>query len=195
MGICNVEYIVSAAAKRAGITKHVYPHLLRHSIVSWRSKQGMTGAESNLCFGWSAKSRMIEHYYHTDVEDVNDRQRKQAGMPVSNPEEDKPLKRFEYCPNCDKNYPVGHAVCESCNLPLDNQKRMEMLMTAQRQTALLEGMKRIEPILTKIMPGLEKTIASGGVDRLLQVLEAANAQPQLQQQFRVDREAHGGYIG
>jgi site-specific recombinase XerD len=173
MSTRNVQYILKQAAKKAGINKRVFPHLLRHSIITWRKKMGMVREELCMFAGWSEKTKMDSHYSHFNVDDMLNRQRRQSGLPVNDPEEEKPLKRYEVCPICDKHFPVGYSICDSCSMPLDVDKRLEKMKEFQNQTKLMEQMKAVEPILARILPPLEKIVDGGGLNRLVEILERA----------------------
>ena len=167
----NVEYIIKQSAERAGIRKRVYPHLLRHSMVTWRMRMGMVRKELCMYGGWSEKSNMPEHYSHFDIEDMFNRQRRQAGLSVSDEDDEIPIKQYEDCPLCKKHYPIGYAVCDDCHIPLDHVKWVELLKEAQKRNDLIENMKKAEPMIQKLMPLMEKINATGNFEKALEVLK------------------------
>ena len=173
MSARNVQYILKQAAKKAGINKRVFPHLLRHSILTWRKRMGMVREELCMFAGWSEKTKMDVLYSHFNLDDLFNRQRRQSGLPVDDPEEEKPLKKYEVCPVCDKKFPVGYAVCDDCGMPLDANKRLEKMREIQKQTQLMTQMKLVEPTLVRILPPLERIVNNGGLDRLVEILERA----------------------
>lgn len=171
MNNAAVKRILECAVVNAGLTKKIYPHLLRHSAVTWRKRMGMQREEANMLYGWSSKSNMYEHYSHFNIDDMFNRVRQQSGLPtMKKPEENEPLKQYELCPICGNHYPVGHKICGNCNMPLDNadrikrveeiQKQAEIIEEFQRLRPLLSQMKALEPILSKMLEGAPNGVNS-----------------------------------
>ena len=67
----RVEQLVKGFQEKAGIDKHVHPHLLRHQILSFLTKQGLTDAQIQLVSGHASK-KSLEVYQHLALEDVQD---------------------------------------------------------------------------------------------------------------------------
>jgi len=65
----GVYQVVMDAVARAGITKHVYPHLLRHSWMTEMLRQGMNPLQLSLIAGTSLPV-IMEHYTHLTREDA-----------------------------------------------------------------------------------------------------------------------------
>jgi integrase len=57
---------LNAAAKKAGIGKHIHPHLLRHTFASWHIMSGTSLAELRELGGW-AKLESVMVYAHLSV--------------------------------------------------------------------------------------------------------------------------------
>jgi site-specific recombinase XerD len=72
LGYAGILAIIERAAKRAGITKRVYPHLFRHSRVTYVLATGlMNEAQAKKYFGWTPNSDMLATYSHLVNEDAN----------------------------------------------------------------------------------------------------------------------------
>jgi site-specific recombinase XerD len=54
---------------QAGIEKHLHPHLLRHQVLSYLTKKGLTDAQIQLVSGHASK-KSLEVYQHLALEDV-----------------------------------------------------------------------------------------------------------------------------
>jgi integrase len=67
----GVYQVVTDAVARAGITKHVHPHLLRHSWMTEMLRQGMNPLQLSLIAGTSVPV-IMEHYTHLTKEDAYD---------------------------------------------------------------------------------------------------------------------------
>jgi integrase len=68
----HIRQVVRNVAKRAGIKKRVYPHLLRHSRATHLAKY-LTEEEMKLFFGWSKNSRMVSKYTHLSMRDIEEK--------------------------------------------------------------------------------------------------------------------------
>lgn len=168
----NAELLVKRLAKKADINKKIWPHLIRHSCITWRKKCGMVEEELNFFAGWSNKSEMSRRYSHFSIEDMLNRQRQQAGLPTTEPESYRILKKFETCVVCGKQHPVGSEICD-CGISLDSKKRARMLKEVQKQNQLIENMNSVQPTLAKLLPSLEKIANNGGIDKLIEALDRA----------------------
>ncbi len=65
----GVYQVVTDAVARAGITKHVHPHLLRHSWMTEMLRQGMNPLQLSLIAGTSVPV-IMDHYTHLTREDA-----------------------------------------------------------------------------------------------------------------------------
>ncbi len=59
-----VEDMVRKTAKRAGLGKHVYPHLFRHSRCTHLLRIGVPEAQVKKLLGWKPSSPMLARYSH-----------------------------------------------------------------------------------------------------------------------------------
>jgi integrase len=67
----GVYQVVKDAVARAGITKRVYPHLLRHSWMTEMLRQGMNAVQLSIIAGASLPV-INQHYTHLNKEDAYD---------------------------------------------------------------------------------------------------------------------------
>ena len=67
----RVQQLVKEFQGKAGIKKHVHPHLLRHQILSHLTREGLTDAQIQLVSGHASK-KSLEVYQHLALEDVQD---------------------------------------------------------------------------------------------------------------------------
>jgi integrase/recombinase XerD len=67
----RVRQLVHHYAKKAGITKRVHPHLLRHQMLTFLTSKGINDAQIQLISGHSSK-KSLEVYQHLSLSDVAD---------------------------------------------------------------------------------------------------------------------------
>jgi site-specific recombinase XerD len=154
-----VRLIMKNAAKKAGIRKRVWPHLARHSKLSFLAKNGLCPSQLSLIAGWVKTSNMHTIYVHYSDDEVADSLREIAGIKKKREEETRPVKNYEECLSCGHKNPVGFTVCDKCNSPL-NMK--EVLRQKQDMDELLNKLKQAEPIIRKLTehPGFVEFVKS-----------------------------------
>jgi integrase/recombinase XerD len=65
----RIEQIVASYRELAGIAEHVHPHLFRHQLLTWLTRQGLPDAQIQLISGHSSK-KSLELYQHLSLADV-----------------------------------------------------------------------------------------------------------------------------
>jgi site-specific recombinase XerD len=72
LGYSGILAMLERVARRAGVKKRVYPHLFRHSRVTYVLATGlMNEAQAKRYFGWTPGSDMLATYSHLIDEDAN----------------------------------------------------------------------------------------------------------------------------
>lgn len=101
-------------AKKAGITRHVHPHLFRHSTLTQLAGDGMQESILRKLAGWSGSSDMPEVYIHIGNKDVELAQLARQGKAKAQKHlSDSPLTKE--CPNCHKDMPIEAQYCTNCS--------------------------------------------------------------------------------
>ena len=67
----RVQQIVQGYRDRAGIAQHVHPHLFRHQMLTFLTRQGSSDAQIQLISGDGSK-KSLEVYQHISLETVED---------------------------------------------------------------------------------------------------------------------------
>ena len=117
ISVCAVWRIVKSTAERAGIQKHVHPHLLRHSKLTQLSRDGFNEMNMRIFSGWSKTSTMPNVYVHLSSADVNDcRLELETGIKVERITKSKLLD--VECPRCKTKNDSSNRYCSLCGLPL-----------------------------------------------------------------------------
>lgn len=110
--------ILEDCSKRAGVKKHVYPHLLRHSRATHLTAQGVNEAQLREIFGWTKSSRMPSVYVHLSQRDTDATILNLYGVKVR-PPENQLEKSIKKCPFCGFDNSPNAKFCSECNAPLD----------------------------------------------------------------------------
>ncbi len=110
-------------AKRAGITKKIFPHLLRHSRLTWLAqKEGFNERDLRLFAGWSEISEMPNTYLHYGEEEVDKKLRHSKGLSTEGEMEQETAEREalqpKICARCHKQNPATALYC-NCGMALD----------------------------------------------------------------------------
>jgi integrase/recombinase XerD len=134
-------------SKRAGIQKKIYPHLLRHSRLTWLAQnEGFNERDLRIFAGWSSTSDMPNTYLHYGEEEVDKKLRKAKGIYS---EKETKLDKFERkaltpreCPRCNRINPATALYC-NCGMVLDinESTKIEDLKTRAIEQAIEEFMK------------------------------------------------------
>jgi integrase len=114
--------IVKTAAKLAGINKHVYSHLLRHSRVTWCKIAGWDDELMRTFFGWSPTSNMIAVYAHFDMDRV---EKKLWGIEDDSKDEMKEKLTPQKCSACGKSNASTNVYCDCGTLLSSEQRRKQ----------------------------------------------------------------------
>jgi site-specific recombinase XerD len=112
-GIAKMLWVT---AEKAGIKKHIYPHLFRHSRASFLANK-LTEPQMRQFFGWSKGSDMTSVYVHLSGRDLDN-----AFLEVN---DQKPMEKqvakltVAICPRCRKENPATSLYCVRCGSPLN----------------------------------------------------------------------------
>jgi integrase/recombinase XerD len=67
----RIQQIVKIYSNKAGITRHVHPHLFRHQLLTYLTSRGLSDAQIQLISGHATKQG-LEVYQHTSLDQVLD---------------------------------------------------------------------------------------------------------------------------
>lgn len=109
--------------ERAGVTKHIHPHLFRHSRASMDARGGMNTVLASVKFGWSPNSLMFNRYSHLTPEDIRDWDMKARGLKQK---DEKSPQQSKECLRCRTMNPWTAKFCQACGMTLDRQKAEQM---------------------------------------------------------------------
>lgn len=111
--------MIRVTAKRAGIKKHITPHLFRHSRVTHLIKEGWRESTIKKMMWGSVESNMFKTYLHLCDEDLADEAAERLGIrrPGRPTNESKKLEPIQ-CVGCGSVNPFNHRFCSACGAPL-----------------------------------------------------------------------------
>jgi hypothetical protein len=110
-------------AKRAGIGKHVHPHIFRHSRITHLLQQGMNETAVKMMMWGSVNSDMFQAYAHLTGADVDKAVLELHGiMQKKTKEKDHSLDARE-CPRCHAIAGPTQKFCGVCAQPLTEEAR------------------------------------------------------------------------
>lgn len=158
----SVYELLKDCARRAGIKKHIHPHLFRHSRATAMAGK-LTEAQMKEHFGWVQGSDMASTYVHLSGRDVDTALLKLQGLVHDDAEKEEKIK-VKGCQRCkEKNSPFSK-YCTKCGLPLDENLVISLEKDRQATDGIMNRLMQDnefkEMMLKKIFEmGLEKTIA------------------------------------
>ena len=116
--LCKVKQI----AKKAGIKKKVYTHILRHTRASILANY-LTEAQMCEYFGWIQGSDMPRVYVHLSGRDIDKAINKIYGLEE---EEEEEILKPKKCPRCGYVNAPTDRFCGRCALILDEAERVRL---------------------------------------------------------------------
>ena len=118
LGIDNTLRILKEAAKRVGIKKNVYPHLLRHSRTTNLLIEGVPMPIIQQLGGWADIQQLSQRYGHVNSEDARVFFLKQRGLIEVEKSRDSSLD-VKVCTRCEEKNESTNDYCKKCWLPLN----------------------------------------------------------------------------
>jgi len=114
----TIEAQIQKIARRAGVTKHITPHLFRHSRVTHLMQQGYSESLIKLMIWGNINTNMFETYAHLTNTDIDNEIFRRMGIVRPQPSV-KPAMTARQCPQCAALNPPVHAYCSQCGHELD----------------------------------------------------------------------------
>ncbi len=150
--------ILRKAAKRAGISKRVWPYLLRHTTLTSLAKV-LTEQRLSLLAGWVQGSRMPKRYVHFSGRDLEDAILEIHGLKP--PTATDSILKIQECPRCGMKNQPENMRCSWCGMILDRRLAEKL---AQEEHSLLEKLTqrvdRLEQLLRQLLPTEQHSSAS-----------------------------------
>jgi integrase/recombinase XerD len=147
-----VRSMILRLAKESGVTKHIHPHLFRHTVATALSKT-FNEYELRKFFGWSEKSNTPSVYVHLKEDDIRHAvYAKRYGL--MEVEEMTPGKKVGRCPQCNNLVPVEEDICGTCQFVVNQEIRD---MNKAREQIIAEAIMGLDKKTMLVLQELLKT--------------------------------------
>jgi len=153
-GLSNV---ILRIAEKAGIKKHITPHLFRHSRATHLAMK-LTEAEMNEYFGWVQGSDMPATYVHLSGRDIDDKILQIHGLKPRDASGKAKLKPKE-CPRCKYINSPTDRFCSRCGAVLDDAERIKLQMESEKLTEEFSDLAIDDPKLLMEMKRFIKMVS------------------------------------
>jgi hypothetical protein len=105
--------------QRAGITKHVTPHLFRHSRITHMINDGVQESVIKMMMWGTVNTTMFETYAHLTGKDIDSEISRVSGIVKPDDKKKEPLVAPRQCPHCKHINPPTTPWCYGCGESLD----------------------------------------------------------------------------
>ncbi|MCI0504435.1 site-specific integrase [Candidatus Micrarchaeota archaeon] len=157
----SVYKLLRNLAIKAGIKKHIHPHLFRHSRATALASK-LTEAQMKEHFGWVQGSDMASTYVHMSGRDVDNALLKIQGLVHDEVSQEEKIKA-KNCQRCKEHNSPASKYCTRCGLPLDETLIVSLEKDRQATDSIMNRLMQDnefkDMMLKKIFEmGLEKAI-------------------------------------
>jgi hypothetical protein len=128
--------------QRAGVNKHVHPHLFRHSRATYVLASGlMTEAQAKAYFGWTPNTDQLATYAHLLASDANTAILRENNLVPTREVHDE--LQASKCYRCSELNPASADYCTRCNAVLNLAKAYEPQQLHDAKESLLRSMFKV----------------------------------------------------
>jgi len=114
LGYQGAMLAIKAAGRRAGLTKPVRPHMLRHARATEFARKNVSEAAAKAQFGWAPNSSMWMRYTHLNATDVDREVLRVSGIKMDDGiKNESPLRPIK-CPGCGIENDSSYTYCSDC---------------------------------------------------------------------------------
>jgi integrase len=162
--------MLKGLAKRAGMTKPIRPHLMRHSLATYYAPR-LTEAVMNEHFGWKQGSRTASIYTHLSGKQVDDQILAACGKKKLDVESGQSMDVVR-CWQCGLENPPSSLQCGKCGFPLSDEACRKLVEKRQNADDILDFVTRhpevmgaIRRALAEDRAGTQGTVPDAAVPR------------------------------
>lgn len=109
--------LLNTTARRAGLNKHITPHIFRHSRITHLIAEGMNESVIKLMMWGNINTKMFATYAHLTGKEIDQEVLRNYGIVPEDGETERPLEAIQ-CPHCITVNPPGSKYCLRCGLGL-----------------------------------------------------------------------------
>lgn len=120
-----ISMMLKGIARKAGVTKHIYPHLFRHSRATELAKY-LTEAQLKEVCGWTQGSDVASVYIHLSGKSTDDALLRLNGIVDSQIEKPESKLKPKKCERCDFVNPATNKFCGRCSAVLDLETAIQL---------------------------------------------------------------------
>jgi len=132
--------LIKRISRKAGINKRIYPYIFRHSRLTELANV-FRGHQLKAFAGWTAGSKMAEHYVRLAGLDIDSSILEYYGLPSKKQEEEKILKP-KICPRCKYVNEPNAIACERCGMLLDERYALSSIGIEQELRKEIESIRK-----------------------------------------------------
>lgn len=137
----RISAVLKNSAKKAGIKKRVYPHLLRHSRATFLAGI-MPEASMKHYLGWSQSSKMCGIYIHMNGKEMDDSILKASGVEVKKDNKSSVMQPKK-CLRCKTDNEATNIFCKRCGLSLNNEEANKIIEEDSKQKNVYTFMEKL----------------------------------------------------
>ena len=141
----GVRALLRRLAKKAGLNKRVYTHLLRHTRATELANI-LTEAQMKELLGWVQSSDMPSIYVHLSGRDVDSALLRAHGISSSLEEKQKPQLTFTTCPRCKQKAGPESKFCPKCGMILDAQTAIKLEEERAKADRIMDMLMKDEEV-------------------------------------------------
>lgn len=161
------SHLFKRLAKRAGITKRIHPHLLRHCNATMLALKGWSAAEINMAQGRTQDSTIANTYIHMINGDIRKKKLRERGLLKDGGQDDKPVIVNKGCWKCGTDNPEANLFCFACKAPLKGSERFEEVQTAVEIFDALKSLGNNSKEVAQAVQGIKAFMQNEQVQQLL----------------------------
>lgn len=143
--------ILQKYREKAGLSKPIHPHLLRHSRATHLAGQGLNESQLREIFGWTKNSDMPSIYVHLSGRDTDASILRLYGIDIRSSDDQLEMSTKK-CPFCNHENSPNAIFCSECNGPLD------ALAVAQSDKRLRDQDKLIKKVIERLIERTPKVL-------------------------------------
>lgn len=121
----NLSVMLQRTAARAGITKKIRPHLLRHSRITHLVQQNYQESIIKKTMWGNLNTRMFRTYVSLSEKDIDKEFLRHEGVDIEAEEQPAPREKARPCPNCHTINQPQFEFCWKCGSPLTEEVKVQ----------------------------------------------------------------------